>query len=121
MFKFTFSKLAPMGDFDEKYGLAYWGEVNEDLKPVKFNSMNQNITVGDTIECEERVEKQSSKGTIYYQLKKVKVVGSVPVNPALLEEPVPKTSAQLDRIEKKLDQLLALKEDETMQEQINDL
>lgn len=78
MKQYTFSKLSKMGVYDEKYGQTYWGEPNEQLEPVKFNSMNQDITENDTIEAEEVLLKVSSKGTEYHQLRKVKVVVGSP-------------------------------------------
>lgn len=119
-FQYTFSKLSKMGEHDEKYGTTYWAEPNEDLTPVKFNSMNQNITLQDTITAEERAERQSNKGTGYYQLKKVKVSGSQGTRDVPASHPVTKGSenpqdaavvSQLDRIEEKLDKLLGIDED----------
>lgn len=109
MFVYTFSKLAKLGEMDEKYGQSYWGETNQALKPVKFNSMNQEITAEDTIEAEERAEKRSGKGIDYYQLKKVKVVSmdarvQQAVSTQLADAGKP---TQLDRIEAKLDTILS--------------
>lgn len=94
MKQFTFSKLNKMGDFDEKYGQAYWGEPNEQLEPVKFNSMNQDITMGDTVTCEEVLLKTSSKGTDYHQLKKVKVVDTTEAKPENAITPGPTRIAE---------------------------
>ena len=75
MFTIRLNKVNKLGDYDEKYLQAYWGEVEgQGEKPVKFNSADQNISDGAVIEAEERTEKQSKKGTIYYQLRKVKLV-----------------------------------------------
>lgn len=106
---FTFSKLSKMGEFDEKWGVTYWGETNEQLEPVKFNSMNQNITYQDAIETEEVLLKTSSKGTEYHQLKKVRVVLPPKGQRAMevqLSDAYSTTPSQLDRIEHKLDRLL---------------
>ncbi len=79
MFQYTFSKEPlKMGERDEKYGQAYWCEVNEHLEPVKFNTMSEEpITIRDKIECEERTQKRTQKGKDYYQLKKVRVLNAV--------------------------------------------
>ena len=93
-----------MGDYDEKYLQAYWGEVEgQGEKPVRFNSADQNISDGAVIEAEERAEKQSKKGTIYYQLRKVKlvergVVGQYPEQASKTDNS--EMSKQLDEIEK---------------------
>ena len=118
---FTFAKLTKMGDFDDKYGQRYWGEPNEQLVPVMFNSMNQNITAEDTIEAEEILLKTSGKGVDYHGLKKVRVVQGSPASttpnaPALAPAQEgasfltdnPRIKDQLDRIEAKLDQILKL-------------
>jgi len=125
--RFTFSKLSKMGDFDEKYGQAYWGSPNEQLVPVKFNSMNPNITQEDAIEAEEVLLKKSSKGTEYHQLKKVKVVNRLqevgrvqqaPVLEAVGAPTAPRPTSdseileRLKRIEEKLDTLIGPVEEE---------
>lgn len=115
MFTYTFTKLDKMGEPHETYGQAYWGSVNEELRPVKFNSSNENITADDTIECEEQAERKSTKGTVYLQLKKVKVIDVVKTSDprvittepsSLSYAPDSTTQAQLDRIEEKLDTLI---------------
>lgn len=118
MFGYNFTKdPIRLGEYDEKYGQAWWAEVAEHAQPVKFNVMNRdNFVAGDNITCEERVEKQSAKGTAYYQLRKVKVgrgtvgqVTGVAVDEVkraegyLMEKPA---QTQLDRIEAKIDKLL---------------
>lgn len=109
---FTFSKLGKMGTMDEKYGQTYWAEVNEQITPVKFNSMNPDIKDTDTIEAEEILLKTSGKGIEYHQLKKVKVVlppeGQKMMEAQLADATKPPTPSQLDRIEQKLDKLLSL-------------
>jgi hypothetical protein len=63
-----------MGDMDPKYGQAYWGTVEEQDMPVKFNLMQQlDILPGRKIMAQEYTIKESAKGTEYMQLKKVKV------------------------------------------------
>lgn len=107
---FTFSKLSKLGEHDEKYGTTYWGEPNEQVEPVKFNSMNQDIIDTDTIEAEEILLKTSGKGIEYHQLKKVKVVGGVKHEPGSETPPPPQETVDLltllTRIEAKLDKLL---------------
>lgn len=102
MFTYTFAKdPVKLGEFDTTYGQTYWAEVTEHLQPVKFNSMSlESFSAGDRITCEERSEKQSSKGTNYYQLKKVRKADG---------EALASTQSgqsQLDRIEAKIDKLL---------------
>lgn len=113
---FTFSKLVKFGEHDEKYGSTYWGETNEQLIPVKFNSMNQDIKEADTIEAEEVIIKTSTKtGEEYHQLKKVKVVLPAKAQEAMNAQladaeiqtvRIEPTQPQLDRIEAKLDKLI---------------
>lgn len=74
MKQFTLSKVDKLGDADEKYGQTYWCETQEQLEPVMFNSMSQNISVGDSITAEEVLLKTSNKGKEYHRLKKVKTV-----------------------------------------------
>lgn len=98
MFTYKLDKVTKMGDMDAKYGQSYWAESSSELKPLKFNSMNENIKVGDTITAEESANRRSGKGTDYLQLRKVKVEGA---------QTAPQGSSQLDRIEKKLDKLIS--------------
>lgn len=99
-----------LGEYDEKYGQAWWGEVSEMAYPVKFNVMSRDhIDLEDSIECEEQVMKKSAKGTEYYQLKKVKVSKAYGNASAAQPEPRAETTQvtkannpQLDRIEKSL-------------------
>lgn len=107
MKQFTFSKLTKMGEHDEKYGTSYWGETNEQLEPVKFNSMNQDITADDTIEVEDVLLKTSAKGTDYHQLKKVKVSHGEPAR-AIITGNITPSESQHPEIMAKLDQILAL-------------
>lgn len=97
-FTYTFTKEPlKLGDYDQKYGQAWWGEVNEHLQPVKFNTMSQDdITAEDVIEAEERTEKQTKgdpdKGKEprpYYQLKKVKVISGSPTQHTDKKTPPP--------------------------------
>jgi hypothetical protein len=102
MKSYTTIKITPMGDYDQKFGQTYWGTVEEAQMPVRFNLMNPvNFDEGMPFGCEEAVIKESSKGTEYLQLRKVKVSGgTAPSHDGV------KTPQQLDRIEAKLDQLL---------------
>jgi len=134
---YTFSKEPiRLGTYDEKYGQGWWGDVNEDLKPVKFNTMNQSATfaAGDVISYDESVNKRSTKGTDYLQLRKVQVVSKNPTQAPETAQVAPPQSvaqsrhypevppssshAQLDRIEQKLDKLLGI--DEGLAEESND-
>lgn len=74
MFTFKLNKVVKLGQYDEKYGQRYWCDADAEEKPVSFNSQNQNIKEGDTIEAEESLNKMSTKGTHYLMLRKVKVV-----------------------------------------------
>ncbi len=125
-FQYTLTKASKMGDRDEKYGQGWWCEVAEDLKPFKFNTMSDTeFKPGDSITCEETMNKRSTKGTDYLSGKKVQLVGSQnigqPQTPYVAQRPSQSTSSQytprveqpqpgiheqLDRIEQKLDQLL---------------
>lgn len=74
---YTAKKINPLGDFDNKYGQRYWGAVNESAMPVSFNLMTPiNISEGAELEFEEKVVKESKKGTEYMFLRKVKVSGN---------------------------------------------
>ena len=74
--KYTTIKITPMGEHDPKYGTRYWGTVQEADLPVSFNLLNPvNVDEGAVLEYEERSERESKKGTMYVQLKKVKVLG----------------------------------------------
>lgn len=106
MFRYQISKLSKLGDYDQKYGQTYWVEIASDLTPVKFNSQNQHIGVGDVITAEEKVMKKSTKGTEYWQLKKVRVEEGDSQEP--VTQPHNGSETQLDRIESKLDKLLGL-------------
>lgn len=109
MFTMRLKEVAKLGEYDETYGQSYWCAESGSDTPVKFNSQNQEITVGDTIECEEKSMKKSQKGTTYWQLKKVKVVqDSVEEKHAdpstdALDGPIVK---RLERLESKIDSIL---------------
>lgn len=99
--KFTADKLAPLGDFDNKYGQRYWGTVEESDLSVSFNLMSPvDILPGQTVEYEEKVIKETgpnskNPGTEYLFLRKVKVDGA---------KPLPEQTATTDGdIERKLD------------------
>lgn len=79
-FTYKLDKVSKLGEYSETYGVTYWCEAVDDLTPIKFNSQNQDIKEGDTITAEERAERKSTKGTVYYQLKKVKVSDSQEAN-----------------------------------------
>lgn len=66
--------IALMGEPDPKYGQSYWGNVEEQTMPVKFNLMQQvDIRPGRMLFAEESEIKTSSKGNQYMQLRKVKL------------------------------------------------
>lgn len=107
MFTYTFNKEPlKLGDYDPKYGQAWWCEVNEHLEPVKFNVMSTDqIDLEDQIECDERLQKRTAKGKDYYQLKKVKVHKAheqPPVQASSQPQRPQVDNSQLDRIEKML-------------------
>lgn len=121
-FTFTLSEINKLGDNDPTYGQRYWGKVSDDLTPVSFNSKQDGFTPGSTITAEEKVMKQSAKGTQYWTLKKVKLVESTNA-PVFVENPtqppyVAHTPSpdnkdvmrQLTIINSKLDQLLGVVE-----------
>lgn len=134
MFTFTLSKVNKLGEFDATYGQRYWGEVTEDLTPVSFNSKHQDIKAGDMLAAEEKVMKKSSKGTQYWQYKKVRLLEEgtehhvEPEKPAERPQNAPqnKWGGELDKlrveilsklaaIEAKLDKLLGI--DETLSDE----
>jgi hypothetical protein len=124
-FEYTLDKVNKLGDNDETYGQRYWCESPEEDKPLSFNS-KENIELTETsgaiqITAEERVEKQSKKGTVYYQLKKVKVTDRRSDPRVDIANEIEKkgasgslaygspqgiSTAQLDRIEKQLSLVL---------------
>jgi len=119
MFTFTLAKVNKLGDNDPTYGQRYWGEVSDDLTPVSFNSKQDGFTPGSTITAEEKVMKQSAKGTQYWTLKKVKLIESSQLLESSETPPerpyVPHTAIdpkevlrQLTIINSKLDQLLGV-------------
>lgn len=123
-FEYTLDKVNKLGDYDDTYGQRYWCESPDEEKPISFN-IHEDIGIDEnaptvSITAEERVEKQSKKGTVYYQLKKVKISGSpgnnVPTDTRATQGSGSPQSAtavsQLDRIEAKLDKLLG--NDETL-------
>lgn len=123
-FNYTLDKVSKLGEYDNTYGQRYWCESPDEDKPLCFNS-KEDLELSDesgaiTISAEERIEKKSGKGTVYYQLKKVKVSGSqgrenVPASPPMTQgSENPQSAAvisQLDRIEEKIDKLLGIDED----------
>jgi hypothetical protein len=95
-----------LGNYDDTYGQAWWGDVAEMAYPVKFNVMSRDsIDMEDSIECEEQVMKKSAKGKEYYQLKKVKVHKAY--GNASAAQPEPQASPETpDRPAPKADSLL---------------
>lgn len=109
---FKLSKVTKLGDMDAKYGQRYWCEVAEQLEPVMFNSMNENIEVGQTITAEEVLLKTSSKGKEYHGLKKVKLTDSK-------ASQAPQTSSTGSVSESQINQILELlKENNEMLKQL---
>lgn len=120
-FEYTLDKVSKLGDYDETYGQRYWCESPDEEKALSFNSREDIELTEDRgaihITAAERTEKQSKKGTVYYQLKKVKVSGSQgrgetsppatkgSENPQSAAAPSPIVIEYLGRIEKKLDRL----------------
>ena len=113
-FAYTFKQdPKKLGDYDDKYGQRWWGNVNEMDYPVMFNTMERDtIDLEDKIEAEEQAMKKSAKGTEYYGLKKVKIhkahgnkssAQSTLIEPPESSQSVSKAdNPQLDRIEKQL-------------------
>jgi hypothetical protein len=122
-FSYSLDKVSKLGDFDETYGQRYWCESPDEDKALSFNS-KEDIELTETsgaihITAEERTEKQSKKGTVYYQLKKVKVVSGSegqgahpPVDSPTQASQNPGSavgqvsSSEIDRLNKKLDLIL---------------
>jgi len=108
-FEFQLAEINKLGDYDPKWGQKYWGNVSDDLLPISFNSQDQNIVSGSKITAEEKIMKKSAKGTDYWQLKKVKVVGVA--NDVDRRSASHGSQSQLDRIERKIDKLLGISDD----------
>jgi len=117
MFTFTLDGIKRMGEPHETYGQAYWCSSPDLDEPIKFNSMDD--TLEEKLEsgpvqivAEEKSERQSAKGTTYIQLKKVKLVEKVAEPGGALPEsrsnPAGHPNEQLDRIEQKLEEIIAL-------------
>lgn len=120
-FSFVLDKVSKIGDFDETYGQYYWCESPDEDKALGFNS-KEDIELTETsgaiqITAEERVEKKSKKGRLYYQLKKVKVTSGSKGHGAHPAEDIPTQANQnpgsaavsntdIDRLNKKLDLIL---------------
>lgn len=106
-FTYTLTKADKLGSFDETYGQIYWCESKEELKPLKFNSKSQDIAVGDVITCEESLNKRSTKGVDYLQLRKIQVERKGA--PAASKDAQANNIMRvLARIEAKVDQLLGI-------------
>ena len=100
--KYTAKRITPLGDHDPKYGTRYWGSVHDSDMPVSFNLMNPvEINDGATLEFEEKVIKESKKGTEYFFLRKVKVEGNA------IQTSIP-APTDLTSIHEKLDKILSL-------------
>src|ERR1700761_341255 len=80
-FQYTLAEVNKMGENDPTYGQTYWTKSTEEIRPLKFNSRNTDITVGMSIIAEETVNKRSTKGIDYLQLKKVQVLQENPSEP----------------------------------------
>lgn len=77
---YTAIEINALGDHDPKYGQRYWGKVEETHTPVSFNLLNPvAIPIGAKIDYEEKLVKESKKGTEYFFLRKVKVSGGMAV------------------------------------------
>ena len=127
MFELTITELSPLGEFDETYGQRYWGSAANEENPISFNSMDKALASKVTsaplkVVCESKAMKKSQKGTLYWQLKKVKPldVNTAPVSHDT-QKAVEHTAStptggsndlteRLERIESKLDKLLGLEE-----------
>lgn len=120
-FTYTLTSVTKLGDNDPKYGQRYWVAAPESDLPMMFNSMSEDIDIGDTITCEETANARSAKGTDYLKLKKVRVAEQGTHTSPPAQKPVTepqngsdkpngwdaaKLFMQLNRIEEKLDKLL---------------
>lgn len=69
---FTATDITLMGTPHAEFGQTYWGEVEEQSHPVRFNLKGQhNIMPGQQFVAQESEERKSAKGSPYTQLKKV--------------------------------------------------
>ena len=130
MFELTITELAPLGDYDDQYGQRYWGRAADEENPISFNSMDKTLVAKVTnaplkVVCEAKAMKKSQKGTLYWQLKKVKPL-DVNATPTATNETKTNTTTtsnpqtavggsnevieRLVRIEGKLDKLLGIDE-----------
>jgi len=101
--KYTAKRITPLGDHDPKYGTRYWGSVHDSDMPVSFNLMNPvDINDGATLEFEEKVVKESKKGTEYFFLRKVKVEGNAIQTSMAAPADLTSVHEQLDKILKLL-------------------
>lgn len=75
---YTAIDIAPMGPYHQKYGQTYWGAVEEQEDPVRFNLMKTILIAPGTklIAGEYKDGIQGAK-TVYSQLGKVKVAETV--------------------------------------------
>lgn len=90
----TATDIALMGELDPTYGQTYYGNVEEQGMPVRFNLKQQvDIMPGRKIFAEEYTVRTSGKGNEYMQLKKVKLSDPGGV-PGEIEVPTPSKPAQ---------------------------
>lgn len=94
----TAKDIKLMGERDPTYGQTYYGKVEEQQQPVRFNMKEQvDIMPGRKIYAEEYTLRTSSAGNEYMQLKKVKLQASgVPVEQA---EWIPEEEIQTPKVE----------------------
>lgn len=71
---YTALDITMMGDYNDQFGQTFYGGVEEQDHPIRFNLKTQaNIMPGRKIFAEESEEKKSGKGNPYTQLRKVKL------------------------------------------------
>lgn len=74
---FTALEITPLGSWSDQFGQTYWGQVEEQDKPVRFNLMKAiNIEPGSRFIAGEHEEKQGAKSA-YTQLRKVRVAEAI--------------------------------------------
>lgn len=94
---FTAVDIALMGDMDPEYGQTYWGAVEEQSNPVRFNLKQvMDIAPGRQFVAEE-IEHRTSKGKgkPYTQLKKVKLS-----EPTSVDQPAPQPTSESEWFER---------------------
>ena len=80
MHTYKLHTCSPLGERHPEYGQSYWASANDqNTLPFKFSSRSAiDFKPGEDIEFESYEVKKSSKGTDYWQLKKVRLVGGAP-------------------------------------------